>query len=72
MGAGHARATQYDHLTPEDLNDQKVEVLGKQIWRVIPYALSYKKRALTGIAANGVARFADLLPFVFIGFAVDF
>jgi len=72
MGAGHARATQYDHLTPEDLNDQKVEILGKQIWRVIPYVLSYKKRALTGIAANGVARFADLLPFVFIGFAVDF
>ena len=72
MGAGHARATQYDHLTPEDLNDQKVEVLGKQIWRVIPYASSYKKRALTGVVANGIARFADLLPFVFIGFAVDF
>ena len=72
MGAGHARATQYDHLTPEDLNDQKVEILGKQIWRVIPYASSYKKRALTGVVANGIARFADLLPFVFIGFAVDF
>ena len=72
MGAGHTRAKQYEHLTPEDLNSQKTDVLGKQIWRVIPYALSYKKRALTGIAANGVARFADLLPFVFIGFAVDF
>ena len=71
MGAGHKRAKQYDHLTPEDLNESKVEVLGKQIWRVIPYGFRYKKRALTGILANGMARFADLLPFVFIGFAVD-
>ena len=72
MAAGHARSTQYQHLPPEELNDSKTEVLGKQIWRVIPYGLSYKKRALTGVLANGMARFADLLPFVFIGFAVDY
>jgi len=72
MGAGHARATQYNHLSPEDLNDSKIEVLGKQIWRVIPYGMRYKTRALIGILANGLARFADLLPFVFIGFAVDY
>ena len=72
MGAGNPRSTQYDHLSPEELNDSKVEVLGKQIWRVVPYGLQYKKRALTGILANGMARFADLLPFVFIGFAVDY
>lgn len=72
MGAGHARAAQYDHLPPEDLNDSKTDVLGKQIWRVIPYGMKYKKRALIGILANGMARFADLLPFVFIGFAVDY
>jgi ATP-binding cassette subfamily B protein len=72
MGAGHTRATQYDHLSPEDLNDDKVEVLGSQIWRVVPYAMNYKKRALVGVLANGMARFSDLLPFVFIGFAVDY
>ena len=72
MGAGHARSAQYDHLSAEDLNSEKIEVLGKQIWRVIPYALSYKGRALAGMVSNGLARFADLLPFVFIGFAVDY
>ncbi len=72
MGAGNPRSAQYDHLSPEELNSAKVEILGKQIWRVIPYGLQYKKRALTGILANGMARFADLLPFVFIGFAVDY
>ena len=72
MGAGNPRSAQYDHLSPEELNSAKVEILGKQIWRVVPYGLQYKKRALTGILANGMARFADLLPFVFIGFAVDY
>ena len=72
MGAGNPRAAQYDHLSPEELNASKVDILGKQIWRVIPYGMNYKKRALTGILANGMARFADLLPFVFIGFAVDY
>ena len=72
MGAGHKRATQYEHLDPDALNDTKTEVLGKQIWRVIPYGFRYKMRALTGVLANGMARFADLLPFVFIGFAVDY
>ncbi len=72
MGAGNPRAAQYDHLSPEELNTAKVEILGKQIWRVVPYGMQYKKRALTGILANGMARFADLLPFVFIGFAVDY
>ncbi len=72
MGGGNTRATQYEHLTPEELNSEKVDVLGKQIWRVIPYGMKYKNRAIVGIIANGLARFADLLPFVFIGFAVDY
>ena len=72
MGAGNPRSTQYDHLLPEELNDSKVDVLGNQIWRVVPYGLQYKKRALIGVISNGLARFADLLPFVFIGFAVDY
>lgn len=72
MGAGNPRSAQYDHLSPDQLNQSKSGILGRQIWRVVPYGLRYKKRALTGIAANGMARFSDLLPFVFIGFAVDF
>ena len=72
MGAGNKRAAQYDHLTPEELNTEKVDILGKQIWRVVPYGMKYKRRAIAGILANGAARFADLLPFVFIGFAVDY
>ena len=72
MGGGNTRATLYEHLTPEELNSEKVDVLGKQIWRVIPYGMKYKNRAIVGIIANGLARFADLLPFVFIGFAVDY
>ncbi|MGY8754452.1 MAG: ABC transporter ATP-binding protein [Candidatus Poseidoniales archaeon] len=72
MGAGHVRAAQYDHLPVEDLNSDKTEILGKQIWRILPYARNYKQRAFVGILSNGLARFADLLPFVFIGFAVDF
>ena len=72
MGAGHVRAAQYDHLSVEDLNSDKAEILGSQIWRILPYAGNYKQRAFIGIVSNGLARFADLLPFVFIGFAVDF
>ena len=72
MGAGNPRAAQYDHLSPEQLNSKKIDILGKQVWRVIPYGMRYWKRAVTGILANGFARFADLLPFVFIGFAVDY
>ena len=72
MGGGNTRATQYEHLSPEELNSEKVDILGKQIWRVIPYGMKYKNRAIVGIIANGLARFADLLPFVFIGFAVDY
>lgn len=72
MGAGNPRSAQHQHLSPEQLNSEKVDILGKQIWRVIPYGMKYKQRALVGILANGMARFADLLPFVFIGFAVDY
>ena len=55
MGAGNPRAAQYDHLSPEELNASKGDIMGKQIWRVIPYGMNYKKRALTGILANGMA-----------------
>jgi len=58
-----------------EMSDDEAEdaqVLGRRIWRVVPYIRPYWRRAVTGIASNGMARFFDLLPFVFIGFAVDF
>ena len=60
-----------DLMTPDDINSQR-QVLGKQIWRVVPYAKKYPKRVVTGFMANGIARVFDLMPFVAIGFAVDY
>ena len=58
-------------MSPEDINGQ-TDVLGKQIWRIVPYAKKYPKRVAAGIFANGAARFFDLMPFVAIGLAVDY
>lgn len=58
-------------MSPEDLNEG-AQVLGRQIWRVVPYAKKYPKRVATGIFANAAARFFDLMPFVAIGLAVDY
>ncbi len=71
MGAGNPRARQYDHLDPEQLNPE-VQILGRQIWRVVNYAKPYWQRATAGIASNAMARMADLIPFVAIGWAVDY
>ena len=60
-----------DLMTPDDINSQR-QVLGKQIWRVVPYAKKYPKRVVTGFMTNGIARIFDLMPFVAIGFAVDY
>ena len=54
-----------------DLDDEK-QILGKQIWRVLPYVKRYWKRAAGGIATNGMARAFDLIPFVAIGMAADY
>ena len=37
-------------MSPEDLNEG-AQVLGRQIWRVVPYAKKYPKRVATGIFA---------------------
>ena len=58
-------------MSPEDLNEG-AQLLGRQIWRVVPYAKKYPKRVATGIFANAAARFFDLMPFVAIGLAVDY
>ena len=51
---------------------ESTQILGRRIWRIFPYIKPYKKRAYVGIFSNAMARFSDLLPFVFIGFAVDY
>ena len=60
-----------DLMTPDEINGQR-QVLGKQIWRVVPYAKKYPKRVVTGFLANWIARVFDLMPLVAIGFAVDY
>lgn len=71
MTRGHASKGSKDAMAPEDLNEG-AQVLGRQIWRVVPYAKKYPKRVATGIFANAAARFFDLMPFVAIGLAVDY
>ena len=71
MTRAHASGAGKDLMSPEDINEG-AEVLGKQIWRVIPYAKKYPGRVFTGIFANAAARFFDLMPFVAIGLAVDY
>lgn len=56
----------------EVADDDKPSMMGKKIWRVLPYIKPYRKRAGVGIISNGLARASDLLPFVFIGYAVDY
>ena len=60
-----------DAMEPNDIND-KTQVVGRQIWRVVPYAKRYPGRVVAGIVGNAMARFFDLMPFVAIGLAVDY
>jgi len=54
-----------------DLSDEK-QVVGRKIWRIVPYIKRYWRRAMGGIAANAVARAFDLIPFIAIGMAADY
>jgi ATP-binding cassette subfamily B protein len=54
-----------------DLTDEK-QVVGRKIWRVVPYMKLYWRRAMGGVAANAAARVFDLIPFVAIGMAADY
>ncbi len=60
-----------DSMAPSEINE-KTQVLGRQIWRVVPYAKRYPGRVLAGVLGNATARFFDLMPFVAIGLAVDY
>jgi len=53
-----------------DLFDEK-QVVGRKIWRIVPYLKRYWKRAAGGVAANAAARAFDLIPFIVIGMAAD-
>jgi len=54
-----------------DLKDEK-QVVGRKIWRIVPYIKRYWRRAMGGIAANATARAFDLIPFIAIGMAADY
>ncbi len=53
-----------------DTIDEK-QVVGRKIWRIVPYLKRYWKRAAGGVAANAAARAFDLIPFIVIGMAAD-
>ncbi len=71
MTGGEEAKAHSNTMSPGDA-DASAGVLGNQIWRIVPYAKKYPKRAFAGIFANAAARFFDLMPFVAIGFAVDY
>ena len=69
-GHGSERTSKMDLMNPD--GDEDTAVLGRQIWRVVPYAIRYPRRLITGFLSNACARASDLLPFVAIGWAVDY
>ena len=48
-------------MAPEDIND-RVAVMGRQLWRVVPYATAYPRRLATGMLANACARARTFCP----------
>ena len=54
-----------------DTTDEK-QIVGRRIWRIVPYVKRYWKRAIGGVAANAAARAFDLIPFIAIGMAADY
>ena len=65
------RSGKGEDMAPEDINEGH-QVLGRQVWRVIPYAKRYPRRLIAGFLGNACARIVDLVPFVAIGWAVDY
>jgi len=52
--------------------EEESQIVGRQIWRILPYVTRYWQRALGGIIANVFARAFDLIPFIAIGMAADY
>ena len=64
MAAGIAR----DSSDKED----EAQIVGRQIWKIVPYVTRYWQRAVGGLLANVAARAFDLIPFIAIGMAADY
>ncbi len=58
-------------MSPSSINE-KTQVVGRQIWRVVPYAKRYPGRVIAGFFSNAMARIFDLMPFVAIGYSIDY
>ena len=71
MTRGASAAVDVDLMAPSPENDKK-QVVGRQIWRVVPYAKKYPGRVFSGIFSNAMARMFDLMPFVAIGYSIDY
>ena len=54
-----------------DLVEER-QIVGRKIWRILPYVTRYWERALGGLLANIGARIFDLIPFIAIGMAADY
>jgi len=59
-------------LDSDDDDDDETQILGRQVWRVVPYAFRYPRRLAAGFVGNACARIVDLVPLVAIGWAVDY
>ena len=70
MAYGAPSEQEVDLMSPNAENE-KSQVVGRQIWRIVPYAKRYPKRVVAGITSNAMARVFDLMPFVAIGYAID-
>ena len=71
MTRGMSRFSKTDPMSPSSINE-KTQVVGRQIWRVVPYAKRYPRRVLAGFFSNAMARMFDLMPFVAIGYSIDY
>ena len=58
-------------LDSSDIGDDD-QIVGRKIYRIIPYIIAYWQRALGGLLANIGARAFDLIPFIAIGMAADY
>ena len=54
-----------------DLSEER-QIVGRQIWRILPYVTKYWERAIGGLLANIGARIFDLVPLIAIGMAADY
>ena len=70
--AQHEQGSEQADLMAPSSDNEKSQVIGRQIWRVVPYAKRYPGRVFAGIFTNAMARVFDLMPFVAIGYSIDY